>query len=1796
MENFKLPKLHLIKLLFVFFLVLFFSTYTNVFAVSNTIETSKSYSSKELISSTLNFFHKVQITSINTLSSLSNDSLGAQVNKAEASLSSIGDNISTGFSSLKEVLRNKIKKFLGLLESKLKYPTLVVTSTKKQIVNKTEETKTRDLQYPKVSPINLDIINDHSSTTLQPSNSASTTSKSSASKIIERIIEKPTTTIINQADPTFLSRLQNLEQFFNKNISFNSLQVDRIYDSVNRNISSNSNDIKESGTLNNPTFTGTTILHGVTTLDSSFSQTGANTFSTGTGAISLNGTTTTTGQSIFTFIPTLAHSFSPAWPLGTSNVANSTLYINPASAVADSNLLGLAVNGAAKFIVDAEGDIYAKNLILEGSTTSASNTIGTLNVTDNTTLGDAITDTITINGVMSGFTMTGNLALGSNTFTTSNTGLVTNLNADLLDGQHGSYYATASSLGSYVPYTGATGNVTLGTYSLTTPNILGGTSTTQDLTLQTTSGVGATGADMHFLVGNNGATEAMTILNDGKVGINTIAPNDTLQVKTTGQGSISFGGSNGREIHAYDAAGAAANFDMVAASTYFSGDLVVGGQIKSTSSGNLILATQTAGKGVAIGNITPTANLHIKAGTATANTAPLKFTSGTLLTTPEAGAIEFLTDAYYGTITTGGARKQFAFTSDLTSGYVPYTGATGNVTLGTYSLTTPNILGGTSTTQDLTLQTTSGVGATGADMHFLVGNNGATEAMTILNSGSVGIGTTSPTYKLDVKGTAVADGIRSDMGFDIYQVPNPTVAPTGVVSAGGLVDTGTHYYYVSYITATGETQTKLSGVITTTAGNNTVTLTIPTSTDPRVTGRKLYRSKAGRPSSEGLNLATVADNTSTEYIDIIADASLTGTITNGDGPAVYRANTTTQYLTVNGTKSLTVDSNATYFGLNAGASINGGGKNTFIGLDAGRYATTATSNVFIGDTAGGQGTVTGYDNILIGTGAGRATTSGYDSVGIGFQSLLTNTTGYQNTTMGSYSMYSNTTGYANTAIGMNSLRSNTTGYQNIALGFNAGRYITDGATANATSNNSVYLGYATRASADANTNEIVVGYTAIGNGSNTATWGNTSILNHFFSGNINASKMIGGSSTTADLTLQTTSGVGATGADMHFLVGNAGATEAMTILNDGSVGIGTPSPNNLLQVNDLITFTNADWKTQIGYQAGKYDLGQYNTWIGYQSGSADNATGKTNVADNNTAIGYRSLYSNTTGLSNTAIGYVALGVNLTGTYNTATGYNSMMTNDSGSLNAAYGGASLRYNTSGGDNVAIGADSLQGNTTGSRNSALGRHSGRYIADGATANQTSTDSVYLGYNTKALASGDTNEIVVGSGTIGNGSNTATWGNTSVTDHFFSGDVNIGRTTSGAYRVDVDGTTAAHGIRSSMGFDIYPVPNPTTISGVVSAGGSVDTGTHYYWVSYTTATGETYAALSSVITTTAGNNTVTLTIPTSTDPRVTGRKLYRTKAGASSVAEYFLATIANNTDVSYVDTVADSTLTGSTGVVNTRANTTSRYISVGGIRAAIIDGNITSLGVNAALNLTTAPQVTLFGSSAGTAITSGGYNSAFGYRALVANQTGTGNAAFGTSTLAGSTGSYNASFGSNSFQSTTTGTGNVGLGYFAMFGNTTGSYNTALGYFAGRFHADGTTALTDAENSIYIGAGTRGLDNSDSNSIVVGYNAIGMGANTAVWGNTSVLNHYFSGNINATNILGGSSTTQDLTLQTTSGVGATGADMHFLVGNNGATEAMTILNSGNVGINNISPANKLSIHNNLGNPDAILISRAA
>lgn len=77
-----------------------------------------------------------------------------------------------------------------------------------------------------------------------------------------------------------------------------------------------------------------------------------------------------------------------------------------------------------------------------------------------------------------------------------------------------------------------------------------------------------------------------------------------------------------------------------------------------------------------------------------------------------------------------------------------------------------------------------------------------------------------------------------------------------------------------------------------------------------------------------------------------------------------------------------------------------------------------------------------------------------------------------------------------------------------------------------------------------------------------------------------------------------------------------------------------------------------------------------------------------------------------------------------------------------------------------------------------------------------------------------------------------------------------------------------------------------------------------------------------------------------------------------------------------------------------------------------------------------------------------------------------------------------------------------------------------------------ADGS-ALTTVNDSIYIGRETRGYDNNDYNSIVIGSYATGAGANKTVIGNASMTDVYFgsvsaNSNIHAKKIQLGSSST--------------------------------------------------------------------
>lgn len=108
----------------------------------------------------------------------------------------------------------------------------------------------------------------------------------------------------------------------------------------------------------------------------------------------------------------------------------------------------------------------------------------------------------------------------------------------------------------------------------------------------------------------------------------------------------------------------------------------------------------------------------------------------------------------------------------------------------------------------------------------------------------------------------------------ISGISAPSGSPAGSGTTGGSMALGSYIYYISYVTAKGETQGYGSPfAVTLTGGNNAVSITsIPTSSDARVTKRRIYRTGAG-PNGLAQLITTLNDNTTTTYTDTTADAS-----------------------------------------------------------------------------------------------------------------------------------------------------------------------------------------------------------------------------------------------------------------------------------------------------------------------------------------------------------------------------------------------------------------------------------------------------------------------------------------------------------------------------------------------------------------------------------------------------------------------------------------------------------------------------------------------------------------------------------------------------------------------------------------------------------------------------------------------------------------------------------------------------------------------------------------------------------
>ena len=171
------------------------------------------------------------------------------------------------------------------------------------------------------------------------------------------------------------------------------------------------------------------------------------------------------------------------------------------------------------------------------------------------------------------------------------------------------------------------------------------------------------------------------------------------------------------------------------------------------------------------------------------------------------------------------------------------------------------------------------------------------------------------------------------------------------------------------------------------------------------------------------------------------------------------------------------------------------------------------------------------------------------------------------------------------------------------------------------------------------------------------------------------------------------------GTGVNCVFNGSSAANGLLVPN-GNVGIGTTSPNNTIQVANLINFDDSVYGTFLGYQAGNANTGNNNSFIGYQAG-LNNTTGSSN-----SAMGRDALLYNTTGIFNSAMGRSALLSNTTGGNNSAMGGSALYSNTIGNNNTANGNAALLSNTAGNGNSAIGKDALRLNTTGNYNSAMG----------------------------------------------------------------------------------------------------------------------------------------------------------------------------------------------------------------------------------------------------------------------------------------------------------------------------------------------------------------------------------------------------------------------------------------------------------------------------------------------------------
>lgn len=223
--------------------------------------------------------------------------------------------------------------------------------------------------------------------------------------------------------------------------------------------------------------------------------------------------------------------------------------------------------------------------------------------------------------------------------------------------------------------------------------------------------------------------------------------------------------------------------------------------------------------------------------------------------------------------------------------------------------------------------------------------------------------------------------INITQGLTLKQITfTPPTAPTLSLVSGSGLGTGSYTYGIAYTNDSATSKAGTTAIITTTSGNNQVSLTnIPTG-PAGVVGRVIYRSKVGT-SSPLFKVANISDNVTTTFTDTVPDGSLAGPSPLHDflGGSLIIKDQNSNF------KAQIYNDGAVWF--DAGSIISDGSGNfTATSLNAGSGGITDSGSLHVNGTSS-------LDNGAITTnGSGAATFAGVTSSGVlnlGFPSIQT---------------------------------------------------------------------------------------------------------------------------------------------------------------------------------------------------------------------------------------------------------------------------------------------------------------------------------------------------------------------------------------------------------------------------------------------------------------------------------------------------------------------------------------------------------------------------------------------------------------------------------------------------------------------------------------------------------------------------------------------------------------------------------------------------------------------------------------